>query len=380
MTMSELTPDEIRNYGSRALRGITSEPEISALVRMALRTHDAEQRAERAEADARYEKAWKREFKVKLQQAEAENARLRVALRDVRPEIDSLIAGLYRSHVNPFDGIVHDENVAHELSQLTELHERIIRLIAPSGPENDKALATPPEGDGWYCAECQMEVDPINVTYDERHEQCGRVITDDVAPPQPEDALAALDALKSWADSHAEQSGDPALAYSNIGMWVRCVRRHLTAIAVPYVPEQIRRLPDAFREDGGEAIAFYGAGPSDVAEACADELERAIASAPAVPDSKYRPYLEPFVRLMDAELHANAGKGDRPGWLSMSSDELMLEVYYHAAKLQKAVRDGDSSLIKEHSADVANMSMMLLDLCVGLEAAAAPTKGGANHE
>ena len=48
--MTDLTPDEIRNYGSRALRGIASEPEIAALVSMSRRTHDAEQRAERAES------------------------------------------------------------------------------------------------------------------------------------------------------------------------------------------------------------------------------------------------------------------------------------------------------------------------------------------
>lgn len=83
-------------------------------------------------------------------------------------------------------------------------------------------------------------------------------------------------------------------------------------------------------------------------------------------DGKYGDVLGPFITLMESELHANAGKGDRPGWLSMSPAVGMLEIYYHTAKLQKAVKDGDIARIREHSADVANMSMMLLDICGGL--------------
>lgn len=83
-------------------------------------------------------------------------------------------------------------------------------------------------------------------------------------------------------------------------------------------------------------------------------------------DGKYGEVLEAFLALMEAELHANAGKGDRPGWLSMTPETGMLEIYYHTAKLQKAVRDRDLDRIREHSADVANMSMMILDVCGGL--------------
>lgn len=82
---------------------------------------------------------------------------------------------------------------------------------------------------------------------------------------------------------------------------------------------------------------------------------------------KYSNVLAPFVALMDLELHANADKGDRPGWLTMTPDVAMLEIYYHVAKLQKAVRGGDISSIREHAADVANMAMMALDVCGGLE-------------
>lgn len=93
------------------------------------------------------------------------------------------------------------------------------------------------------------------------------------------------------------------------------------------------------------------------------ENERLRASAL---EGKYGEYLSPFINLMDKELNANSGKGDRAGWLSMSPDVAMLEIYYHAAKLQKAVKDGDLDGVKEYSADVANMSMMLLDVCGGL--------------
>lgn len=83
----------------------------------------------------------------------------------------------------------------------------------------------------------------------------------------------------------------------------------------------------------------------------------------AVRSGKYDFVLGPFVAMMEVELHANSGKGDRPGWLAMSREEVLLEIYYHIAKLQKAVRTGDLDGIREHAADVANMSMMVVDIC-----------------
>lgn len=85
---------------------------------------------------------------------------------------------------------------------------------------------------------------------------------------------------------------------------------------------------------------------------------------------KYDIVLRPFVALMERELRANSGKGDRPGWLSMSRETAMLEIWHHAAKLQKAALNDDTPAIQEHSADVANMSMMLLDVCGALPIAA----------
>ncbi|KPB77921.1 Lar family restriction alleviation protein [Pseudomonas cannabina] len=78
---------------------------------------------------------------------------------------------------------------------------------------------------------------------------------------------------------------------------------------------------------------------------------------------KYDDTLLPFVELMRKELHANADKGDRQGWLSMSADTCMLEIIYHFGKLQASVKRGDADGIAEYGADVANMCMMLLDIC-----------------
>ena len=66
---------------------------------------------------------------------------------------------------------------------------------------------------------------------------------------------------------------------------------------------------------------------------------------------------------MRKELHANADKGDRPGWLQMSADTLLLEVIYHYGKLLVSVRRGDGDGIAEYAADVANLCMMLCDIC-----------------
>ncbi|HGN6731981.1 TPA: hypothetical protein ACKSYC_005578 [Pseudomonas aeruginosa] len=89
---------------------------------------------------------------------------------------------------------------------------------------------------------------------------------------------------------------------------------------------------------------------------------------------KYDDVLLPFLKSMEHELHANAGKGDRPGWLQMDRKTALLEIYYHLGKLQKATKGNDTAGIVEYAADVANMSMMLVDVCGLL--AAAPGKEG----
>ncbi|MDU9415191.1 hypothetical protein [Pseudomonas sp. zfem005] len=87
---------------------------------------------------------------------------------------------------------------------------------------------------------------------------------------------------------------------------------------------------------------------------------------------KYAEVLLPFLKLMETELHANAGKGDRPGWLAMDRKTALLEIFYHLSKLQKALKVGNNDGIREHAADTANMCMMLVDIC-GLLTASDPT-------
>ena len=132
--MTDLTPDEIRNYGSRALRGIASEPEIAALVSMSRRTHDAEQRAEQAEAD---------------------NRRLREALND------------HHQHAK-----THGQN------------EGMGYLNSWLDIKTREALATPPEGGPpLYASEAEAATWELKNATD--------------APQQPDDAMTA-DALAAF--------------------------------------------------------------------------------------------------------------------------------------------------------------------------------------
>ncbi len=77
---------------------------------------------------------------------------------------------------------------------------------------------------------------------------------------------------------------------------------------------------------------------------------------------KYDDVLLPFIGLMRHELHANSHKGDRRAWLCMGHNQSILEGYHHMAKLANAVRDGNLAGIREHTADVANIAMMIADI------------------
>jgi len=71
-----------------------------------------------------------------------------------------------------------------------------------------------------------------------------------------------------------------------------------------------------------------------------------------------------FQEAMIKELDANSSKGDRKGttgWLNMTNKENLSELYYHVGKLQEALRNENIDGIKEFSADVANLSMMIYD-------------------
>lgn len=86
---------------------------------------------------------------------------------------------------------------------------------------------------------------------------------------------------------------------------------------------------------------------------------------------KYDDVLIPFMAAMRKELHANSAKGDRPGWLKIDANTALLEVYWHVAKLSTAVKNDNILMIQEYSADVANIAMMVLDICGGLASDAA---------
>jgi len=121
-----------------------------------------------------------------------------------------------------------------------------------------------------------------------------------------------------------------------------------------------------------EGLGPEGAEPGG--EATRPEQGSEQAAVPALtPTGKYDAVLRPFIALMDFELHANSGKGDRPGWLGMDRSTALLEVYYHLAKLQKAVRQDERAAIQEYAADVANMAMMVVDVCGCLAVEDAPT-------
>lgn len=90
----------------------------------------------------------------------------------------------------------------------------------------------------------------------------------------------------------------------------------------------------------------------------------------------YTDITELFQKEMILQLAANERKGDRDGWLSCESMQLVIEIYYHVGKLQEAVKDNDFELIREYSADVANLAMMVLDKTGGL----LPLDGGVRLE
>ena len=145
------------------------------------------------------------------------------------------------------------------------------------------------------------------------------------------------------------------------------------AQTMPTVPQAFF---DEFGVNADDRVMDYG-------RACyAAALSQTAGVADGPLSGKYGDVLRPFVIQMERELHANAGKGDRPGWLKMSPEVALLEIYYHLAKLQKAVKDNNGPGIQEYAADVANMSMMLLDICGGLALIeyAAPAASGVHPD
>lgn len=88
--------------------------------------------------------------------------------------------------------------------------------------------------------------------------------------------------------------------------------------------------------------------------------------------------VDKMAELMKKELEENKErKGGRSGWLRPSPMKHVLEVYYHCAKLQVALKDLETmketkdsakraikfreELVMEYAADVANHALMVLD-------------------
>lgn len=62
-----------------------------------------------------------------------------------------------------------------------------------------------------------------------------------------------------------------------------------------------------------------------------------------------------FTTQMQAELLFNQSKGD---WSEFKDqDKIICEIDYHANKLKKAIWENDDKAVKEHSADLSNISL-----------------------
>lgn len=131
-------------------------------------------------------------------------------------------------------------------------------------------------------------------------------------------------------------------------------------------PPPTRRFTDGSRDYKDGRNDGFTEGWNAAAEEAVNHLSSSVIQMSPL-HGKYGNVLLPFVQRMAIELHANAGKGDREGWLKMSAEMAVLEIYYHVGKLQKAVFNEGGDQIAEFAADVANMAMMLLDICGGLE-------------
>lgn len=84
------------------------------------------------------------------------------------------------------------------------------------------------------------------------------------------------------------------------------------------------------------------------------------------------PEVSEFAGMMAEELLRNAHKGGREHWRGAPPRQLAGEVFWHAAKLAVAMKEGQLDRIAEYAADTANACMMIVDahglLCVPIRA------------
>lgn len=73
------------------------------------------------------------------------------------------------------------------------------------------------------------------------------------------------------------------------------------------------------------------------------------------------PQVDTFAEHMKRELYANRHKGDRAVWQTMTSNDILSEILYHAGKLAVAYHDQNDTKTLEHLVDIANICMMGVD-------------------
>lgn len=79
---------------------------------------------------------------------------------------------------------------------------------------------------------------------------------------------------------------------------------------------------------------------------------------------EYKACIAVFGEKMLVELINNHDKGGRvgpEGWINYDMKLFFNEIYYHTGKLQAAIKNNDSELIKEYAADIANLALMVAD-------------------
>jgi hypothetical protein len=91
------------------------------------------------------------------------------------------------------------------------------------------------------------------------------------------------------------------------------------------------------------------------------------AAVPNAVNTVFTSAVQLFSEQMLTQLRENyIRKGGREGWINDNPRDLVKELYYHTGKLQDAVASGFADGVREYSADVANLAMMVLDRVGGL--------------
>jgi hypothetical protein len=112
--------------------------------------------------------------------------RQRIALIFGNAIMDAMQAKAQPAPEQPTEPVLKSTRCHFELDG--KMHQTC-EVLGDFVPDAGQLLYTTPqpaaEFKGWYCAHCQRGVDGSEVTFNEQHQVCGRVITDDVPPAQP---------------------------------------------------------------------------------------------------------------------------------------------------------------------------------------------------